>query len=133
VSVFVDTSGLYALLVRSEAQHSRVAKAFSRLLQDGRVLVTTNYVLVETSALLQNRFGLPAVRDLERRIAPLLRIRWIDEGRHRRGSERLFALDQRQVSLVDCISFAVMEAEGIQEVLALDRDFEKQGFRVLPS
>lgn len=133
MSVFVDTSGLYALLVRSEAKHSTVADVFSRLLQGGRVLVTTNYVLVETSALLQHRFGLPAVRDLERRIAPLLRIRWIDEGLHRRGSERLVALDRREVSLVDCISFVVMEAEGIEEALALDRDFEKQGFRVLPS
>lgn len=130
--MFVDTSALYGLLVRSEEEHSRVAEAFNGLLQQGRVLVTCNYVLVETSALLQHRFGLPAVRDLERRITPLLRVHWIDLGLHRRALERLFATDRREVSLVDCASFLVMEAEGIEEALALDQDFEKQGFRVLP-
>jgi len=133
LSVFVDTSALYALLVRSETEHSRVAEAFNDLLQRGRLLVTSNYVLLETSVLLQHRFGLPAVRDLEKRIAPLLRVIWIGEGLHRRALDRLFAIDRRDVSLVDCVSFVTMDAEGIEEVLALDQDFQAQGFRVLPS
>jgi len=132
LSVFVDTSALYALLVRSEEEHSRVAEAFREALRRGRVLVTSNYVLLESSALLQHRFGLPAVRDLETRIAPLLRVLWIDEGLHRRALELLFATDRREVSLVDCVSFLVMEGEGIEEALALDSHFEKRGFKVLP-
>ncbi len=67
------------------------------------------------------------------RIAPLLRVLWISEGLHRRALERLVAIDRRDVSLVDCVSFVTMDAEGIEEVLALDQDFHAQGFRVLPS
>ncbi len=132
MSVFVDTSALYALLVRTEEDHSEVAAAFRRLLEQGRTPITTNYVLVETAALLQHRFGLSAVHDLQGRIVPLLRIRWIGEDLPRRAVERLFKADRRRLSLVDCTSFAVMEAEGMREVLALEADFERQGYRVIP-
>jgi predicted nucleic acid-binding protein len=71
VSVFVDTSALYALLVRTDEDHAEAAKAFRGLLEAGRSLVSTNYVLVETTALLQHRIGLAAVRDLDARIVAL--------------------------------------------------------------
>jgi predicted nucleic acid-binding protein len=133
VSVFVDTSALYAILVRSEEDHETVVEAFSELLQERRRLVSTNYVLVETCALLQHRFGLRAVRDFETRIVPVLRVYWVDEGLHRRALERLFSTDRRRLSLVDCASFVLMEAEGVQDALALDRDFEDEGFRLIQS
>jgi predicted nucleic acid-binding protein len=34
-------------------------------------------------------------------------------------------------SLTDCISFALMKAYGIEEALACDHHFEQAGFRVL--
>lgn len=132
MSVFIDTSALYALLVRTEEDHARVAEAFRGLLESGRNLVSTNYVLVETTALLQHRFGLPAVRDLEARIAPLLRVHWIGEELHRRALRELLKADRRTVSLVDWTSFLVMEAEGIREALALDEDFGHRGHRLIP-
>ena len=132
MTVFADTSALYALLVRTEEGHAEVAAAFSRLLQGRRPLVSSNYVLLETAALLQRRIGLPAVRDFDERIAPLLTVRWITEPVHRRAMDRLIRADRRGVSLVDCTSFEVMEAEGITEAFALDRDFAAAGFRLVP-
>lgn len=133
MSVFVDTSALYALLVRTEEDHSRVSGAFRELLEGGRVLATTNYVLVESAALLQHRFGLPAVRDLDGRIVPLLRVHWIGEDFHRQAMERLSRTDRRALSLVDCVSFVVMDVEGIRDALALDADFEREGYRLIPA
>ena len=132
MTVFADTSALYALLVRTEEGHAEVAAAFSRLLQGRRPLVTSNYVLLETAALLQRRIGLPAVRDLDERIVPLLTVRWITEPLHRRAMDRLIRADRRGLSLVDCTSFEVMEAEAITEAFALDRDFAAAGFRLVP-
>jgi predicted nucleic acid-binding protein len=132
VSAFVDTSALYAVLVGTEDGHEAAVAALERLLKARRPLLTTNYVLLETAALLQRRFGLPAVRDLDTRLAPLLQVRWVDEALHRRGMERLIRRDRRHLSLVDCVSFVVMELEGIEDALALDADFEAQGFRTLP-
>lgn len=132
MSVFVDTSALYALLVRTEEGHSEISTAFASLLDLNRRLVTSNYVMVETAALLQRRFGLAAVHDLQSRIVPLLTIRWIGEVQHRRAMERLLRTDRRRLSLVDCSSFVIMDADGIAEALALDRDFEAAGYRVVP-
>ncbi len=132
MSVFADTSALYALLVRTELGHAEVAAAFEGLLESGRVLVTSNYVLVETTALLQRRIGLAAVRDLNERILPVLSIQWVSESLHRRAVDRLVRSDRRGLSLVDCASFEVMEREGLREVLALDSDFADAGFRLLP-
>jgi predicted nucleic acid-binding protein len=132
VTVFADTSALYALLVRTEEGHAEVAAAFSRLLRGRRSLVTSNYVVLETAALLQRRIGLPAVRDFDERIAPLLTLRWITEPLHRRAMDRLIRADRRGVSLVDCTSFEVMEAEAITEAFALDRGFAAAGFRLVP-
>ncbi len=132
MSVFVDTSAIYALLVRTERGHSETASVFGDLLDSGRPLVSSNYVLVESAALLQRRIGLEAVHDLESRIVPLLTVYWIDESIHRRASERLFRTDRRSLSLVDCSSFVIMDAEGIEDALALDRDYEVEGYRVLP-
>lgn len=132
MSAFADTSALYALLVGSEAGHQQVAAAFEDLLASGRPLITTNYVLLETTALLQRRIGLAAVRDLSERIVPVLTLRWISEALHYRALTRLVRADRRGLSLVDCTSFETMEREGLREVLALDADFADMGFRLLP-
>lgn len=132
MSVFVDTSALYAILVRSERDHRPTAEAFRALVEARQPLITSNYVLVETIALLQHRFGLDAVLDFDARIAPLLRVRWIDPEMHRRAMDRLVRSDQRQLSFVDCASFVVMDSEGIRRALALDSDFSANGYEVLP-
>ena len=132
MTVFADTSALYALLVRTEEGHAAVATAFSRLLQSRRSIVTSNYVVLETATLLQRRIGLSAVRDFDERIVPLLAVRWITEPLHRRALDRLVRADRRGISLVDCTSFEVMEGESISEAFVLDRDFADAGFRLLP-
>jgi len=133
MSVFVDTSALYALMVSTEEKHSEIVVTFRDMAASGRRLLTTNYILIETFALLQHRIGLEAVRDLEYRVVPLLEIRWVDGAIHRRAMQRLLRTDKRKLSLVDCCSFSVMDMEGISEALSLDSDFEREGYRLQPS
>ena len=133
MSVFIDTSGLYALLVRTEERHSEVVAAFRDALEEGQTLWTTSYVVVETVALLQHRFGLAPVRDLVQHLIPTLSVEWVSEALHRKGLERLLREDRRQLSLVDCVSMEFMRQEGVRDVLALDPHFAEAGFRLLPS
>jgi predicted nucleic acid-binding protein len=61
------------------------------------------------------------------------RPRWfVDAALHQRGLDRLFRGDRWRVSLVDAVSFEVMDTEGIVEVLGLDSDFVEHGFRLVP-
>lgn len=133
MSVFVDTSGLYALLVHTEERHSEVVGAFRDALDKGQTLWTTSYVIVETVALLQHRLGLAPVRDFVEHMVPVLSIEWVSEALHRKGVDRLLREDRRRLSLVDSVSIEFMRSQGVREVLALDPDFAEAGFRLLPS
>lgn len=132
MSLFLDTSGFYSLLVETETDHRAVKRAFGAAAEAGRRMVTTNYVVLETVALLQHRIGLVPVHDFDEKILPLVEMLVVDSRLHRRGMDRLFRLDRRRVSLVDAVSFEVMEDEGIADVLGLDPDFKSEGFRVVP-
>lgn len=45
----------------------------------------------------------------------------------------LVRFEDRDVSLTDAVSFAVMTERGIESALALDRHFRTAGFATLPS
>jgi len=132
MSVFADTSGLYALMVRTEEDHEAMVRAFRSLLSEPRPLVTTSYVLIETEALLQHRIGIAAVRDFEEEVVPLLSIDWVADGLHRKGVVRLLRENRRNLSLVDCVSLERIEELEIRDVLGRDPHFEKAGCRLLP-
>jgi predicted nucleic acid-binding protein len=133
VSVFIDTSALYALFDRDDRGHAVAAAGWGFLLTRSRPLITSNYILLETTALLQRRLGLSAVYDLDDQILPLLTVRWITEPLYRRAVTRLRRIHRRDVSLVDCSSFELMDAEALRDAFALDEDFVTEGFRLLPA
>lgn len=132
MSIFVDTSGFLAVLDRDEINHRRAADAWSEILQSNEDLVTSNYVLVETYALLQNRLGLPAVRFFQEEVAPVLNISWVDTALHHASMSILLAAGRKKLSLVDCVSFETMRRKGITTAFTLDRHFREQGFACFP-
>ena len=131
MSAFADTSGLYALIVRTDDCHEAATREFRRLVEAPRPIWTTSYVLVETEALLQNRVGIAALRDLEGKILPLLNVEWVGKELHARGVARIVREDRRRLGLVDCVSFEFMRTEGLRDVLGADPHFEEAGFRLL--
>lgn len=57
MDVFVDTLAWYALLNRRDDFHGAAAHIFRRLRDEAARMVTTNYVVVETTALVAARLG----------------------------------------------------------------------------
>ena len=130
--VFVDTSGLYAWLDRADRNHGRAAEAWRSLLDSDLALVTTNYALTETVALCQARAGLELVRRLLRDVLPLLTVQWVSRSDHEAAMEELLALDRREVSFVDCVSFGAMRHLGLTRAFATDSHFQERGFQCIP-
>lgn len=125
---FVDTSAIYALLDRSDMNHPRAEAIWFALLDQNEALFTSNYVIVESCALVQNRLGMEAVRAIHDKILPMLETRWIDEGLHRMAVTALLAAARRQLSLVDCSSFAMMRQAGCEKAFTFDQHFAEEGF-----
>ncbi len=132
MSVFVDTSGLYAALDAADACHRKAAAAWHGLLAGEEALVTTNYVLLETAALLQHRLGLDAVRTLAQDIVPVLTVVWIGEEEHGAAMASVLSARSRDLSLVDCAAFLVMRRMHMERCFAFDSHFRAQGFRCVP-
>ena len=130
--MFVDTSALYAVLDRDDRFHSRAAAVWKELVLGAEPLLTSNYVLVETFALLQRRLGMEAVRTCSDRLQPMLTITWVGEDDHRTAMSALAAADRRALSLVDCVSFHLMRNARIRTAFAFDPHFTEQGFQVVP-
>jgi predicted nucleic acid-binding protein len=131
VKVFVDTSALLAVIDRADEVHASGGIIWRQLIEQDAQLVTTNYVLVETHALIQRRLGMQFVHALEEQVVPLLNVIWIDETLHQAGLTTLRAANRRQLSLVDCVSFALCRQSRIQSVFAFDAHFSEQGFDLL--
>jgi predicted nucleic acid-binding protein len=131
VTVFIDTSAFYAIIDRDDLNHARSGKLWDQLLRDAYALVTNNYVVVETSALVQHRLGVPAVRTFIEDMLPVVRIEWITEEYHRAAGNVLLAAGRRRLSLVDCVSFETMRRTGIRSAFCFDDRFREQGFQVL--
>ncbi len=130
--VFVDTSAFYAGLDQDDINHKRAKNAWTDLLAGDARLLTSNYVLLETSALLQKRLGPGALRLLYQDFAPLVAVDWISQQRHQAGVEALLAAARRKLSLVDCISFQTMREYGAQTAFCFDPHFREQGFDTIP-
>jgi len=129
--VFIDTSALYALLDRDDANNQKAKKVWTHLLGAEHALVTSNYILVEAFALIQNRLGLEAVRGFQEDILPLINIEFVSPEVHRSGIAALLSASKRPLSLVDCVSFEFMRSSGIKSVFAFDNHFKEQGFVIL--
>lgn len=131
-SIFIDTSAFLAVLDADDDHHAPAKNAWGEILASGSLLVTSNYILVETFALVQNRLGLQAIRVFQEDIVPLLAIRWVDATIHAAATSALLAANRKKLSLVDCVSFEVMRHAAIRCAFTFDRHFQEQGFDCVP-
>lgn len=129
--VYSDTSALFALLVPTDEAHARARSAFSRLKAQEAVLVTTSYVLVETYILLQRRFGPSSVQSFREGFAPLFEVVWVGSKLHERGLDLLLRRGEKDLSLVDAVSFIVVRESRIDAVFCFDHHFEREGFTLV--
>jgi predicted nucleic acid-binding protein len=130
--IFLDTSAIYALADRRDPHHNLAKERFQAVLDAREEILTHNYVLVEAMALVQSRLGLEAASRLAEDCRAF-HVEWVDEATHEEAVRRLARGAKRRVSLVDQVSFLVMKRRGVRVALALDADFEDEGFQIFGS
>ena len=113
-------------------RHAAACAEWKQLLDGRETLHTTNYVLVETSALLQNRLGMDGLRTFTADILPVVTILWVEEGQHRSAQHALLVSGRRNLSLVECTSFEAMRRLRLDRVFCFDPHFAEQGFQIVP-
>jgi predicted nucleic acid-binding protein len=132
MTIFIDTSAFYATLDADDGQHEPAKQMWLTLVNEATDLVCSNYVIVETTALVQNRLGVEAVRTFQENVLSVVRVEWVDEPAHQAGVTALLTAGRRDLSLVDCVSFDLMRHLGIHRAFAFDKHFAEQGFELVP-
>ena len=129
MATLIDTSALFALLSHRDDHHRAAAETFAEL---GRAddLLTHNYVVVETTALVERRLGHEDVRKLHTHLLQPIEVAWVDPEAHALAVSARLAT--ARVSFVDRVSFELMRRLQIERAFAFDRDFAAEGFEVVP-
>ncbi len=129
-TVFVDTSGFFALYARNDADHSQAVALFRRASSERWELVTTNAVVMETHALLLNRARdgrNVALRFLDDLRSSGVRVERVAEADEAAAIALIRAHADKGYSLCDALSFVVCERCGIAQAISCDDDFRSYG------
>lgn len=134
-AVFVDTTGWMACADRADPAYTSCCAARDAVLESGRALVTTDFVVDETLTLVRMRMGLDAASAWWRQVDASVRVRWerIESDRFERARQLFFQYRDKDLSFTDCTSVAVMRELKLSTVITTDRHFHQVGFEVLPA
>jgi uncharacterized protein len=123
--VLWDSSAILALLDADDADHDAAVAVARRLAAERRPCFITNYVEVEAHALLLRRLGRAIAREwlLTGGLAVLHAVP-VEE---QRAKELLARRTDKDCSLCDAISFAVLENRHVRAAFTFDHHFRQYG------
>lgn len=126
--ILVDSGAVFALLCRDDQNHPAAVACLRKMQKQRALPVLTNYLLAETHVLLAARLGADAARMwLRNNIWPVEQAVAVDE---KRAMGILLSGRGGDCTLVDAISFAVMERLAISTAFTFDQNFAHYGFQL---
>lgn len=128
--IFIDTLFVIALINRRDQYHKQASELADKF--EGNLFLITDAVLLEIGNALARNYRNEAVVVIEQFLAS-------EEVEVVRLTPELFdqafalykASQDKEWSLVDCISFVVMREAGVSRALTFDRHFAQAGLEVL--
>ena len=123
--VLWDSSAILALLDADDADHQRAATVAQMLADEARPCFITNYIEAETHALLLRTLGRALAREwLLSSGLPVLRVL---PGEEERAKAIIAGHADKDWSLCDATSFAVLERRRVSTAFRFDRHFVQYG------
>lgn len=128
--VFIDSSGLYALLDKQDNAHRKAIEILQKAAKNKQFFITTDYVLDETATLLcARRLAHLAVRMFETVFnSDACAILWMDQDRFMRTQTFFLKHVDHPWSFTDCASFIIMKEMKLSSALTKDKHFKEAGF-----
>ncbi|NUO78984.1 type II toxin-antitoxin system VapC family toxin [candidate division KSB1 bacterium] len=132
-SLFLDTAYLVALLHTGDAWHDSALFWRDEAIHNHNTILTTEYILIEfVDGFSVLRFRQQAVATISiLRSNPLIEIVPSSTVLLDLGLDLYRKRPDKEWSLTDCISFIVMQSQGLSQALTSDHHFEQAGFRAL--
>jgi len=123
----IDTSFVIALVNKRDRFHEQANELARRF--DGQPLSVTDAVLLEIGNALSRAFKTEAVEIIDSFIlSEDVEIIHLTPGLFSKGFDLYKQYQDKEWSLVDCISFVVMRQHKIKKALTFDQHFSQAGF-----
>jgi predicted nucleic acid-binding protein len=131
--IFVDTSGFYALLVKSDDRHAQADGHLRKAQRKKRQFVTSDYILDETATLLKTRGHSRLLNSFFDVVlsSKACRIEWTDADQFDATCQFFLKHSDQEWSFTDCLSFQLMRDLRLREALTKDGHFHEAGFIAL--
>ena len=127
--ILVDTSAVFALLDRSDANHRTARDTLEQLKRRWTEPFLTNFIVAESHALMLTRLGADTARRwLLSNVWPVERVREEDESK---ATTIVGQYVDKTFSYTDATSFALMERLGLRTAFAFDPHFHQYGFQAI--
>ncbi len=132
--LFLDSSFIVALRMGRDQNAARAAEQWRRCREQRARFLTTSLVLAEVAAFLNGRGHHAHLAETGRLLmhSPAVQFVWVDEDLMRKGWDLLVTRPDKRWSLADCVSFVVMQREGLDAALTFDEHFAQAGFVIRP-
>lgn len=128
---FLDTAYVQALL-NARDQYHRPAQALFPRVRDANEVWVTEAVLTEVGNALARSHRADTVTFIDRcYTTPNIRVVSMDTALFLRGVDLYRSRVDKEWGLTDCISFVVMQDNGLIDALTTDEHFQQVGFRAL--
>ncbi len=132
MSILVDTSAIYALMDANDKNHQPAKRVWKELLDRPVRLAVSNYVLLESLALIQHSLGVQAAREFQEEFTPVLQVHWVDAEIHAAAVRMVMAVGQRDFTLVDASNVEFMNRLGLRTIFAFDHHYPERGLDQRP-
>lgn len=132
-SIFLDTSGWFALLNEDDALHKVAQELWLEIGERNPWIVLTDWIVAETGNGLARTAARKNFAGSVRRLRGWPRVRLIQVTPELRDRALELYSDRldKTWGLVDCASFLVMSEHGVFDAFTTDRHFEQAGFTCL--
>jgi uncharacterized protein len=124
-SVLWDSSAILAFIDADDADHARAVAVARRIASEKRPSFITNYIEVEAHALLLRKLGRAIAR--EWLLTGGLAVIRVAQDEEQRAKEILARHTDKDWTLCDAISFAVLDARRNRRAFTFDRHFRQYG------
>ncbi len=134
-SLFLDTSFIIALEDADDQNHRPAVAYWKSFKRNPRKIIITSYIFDETVTFLKRRINHEKAAEVGNLMlsSPTVELIHISEGHFDKGWRLFLKYHDKGFSFTDCISFLIMEENGIKKALTFDEHFRQMGINIEPS
>jgi predicted nucleic acid-binding protein len=131
MNVCADSSAFVAIKNSADPNHEAAYKIFTAYAGSDTGIITSNFIIAESVTVISQKVSHKAAIEFREQDLAGIQIVRITEELEEHAFEIFRSLTSKNVSFIDCTSFALMRSLGLTTAFSFDEHFVQQGFKLL--